>query len=66
MVMRSCILQHWSACPLRGLKPCAYQDPETSTETEPELCLSVSCEIMGQQWPASGAGALGAADLGMA
>ena len=34
------------------------------TETEPELCLSVSCGGMGQQWPATGA--LGAADLGMA
>ena len=29
-------------------------------------CLSVSCEGMGQQWPATGAGALGAADLGVA
>ena len=29
-------------------------------------CLSVSCRVMGQQWPATGAGALGAADLGMA
>ena len=36
------------------------------TETEPELCLSVSCGGTGQQWPAAGAGALGAADLGMA
>ena len=34
------------------------------TETEPELCLNVSCGGTGQQWPA--AGALGAADLGMA
>ena len=34
------------------------------TETEPELCLSVSCGGRGQQWPATGA--LGAADLGMA
>ena len=30
------------------------------------LCLSVSCRGAGQQWPATGAGALGAADLGMA
>ena len=36
------------------------------TETEPELCLSVSCEDKGQQWPATGAGALGAADLSTA
>ena len=34
------------------------------TETEPELCLIVSREDTGQQQPA--AGALGAADLGMA
>ena len=34
------------------------------TETEPEQCLSVSCEGTGDQWPA--AGALGAADLCMA
>ena len=46
-------------------KPCVHQDPET-TESEPELCLSVSCEGMGQQWPAAGAEALGPADLGMA
>ena len=36
------------------------------TETEPDLPLNVSCGGMGQQWPATGAGALGAADLGMA
>ena len=29
-------------------------------------CLSVSCRGTGQQWSAAGAGALGAADLGMA
>ena len=40
--------------------------PCEPTETEPELCLSVSCRGTGQQWPAAGAGALGAADLGMA
>ena len=34
------------------------------TETESELCLSVSCEGAGQDWPASGV--LGAANLGMA
>ena len=28
-------------------------------------CLSVSCEGMGQQWPATGAEAMGAADLGV-
>ena len=40
--------------------------PGDPTETEPELCLSVSCGGTGQQWPAAGAGDLGAADLGMA
>ena len=40
--------------------------PRDLTETEPEVCLSVSCEGMCQQWPALGVGALGAADLGMA
>ena len=40
--------------------------PRDPTETEPELCLSVSCEDAYQQWPATGVGALGAADLGMA
>ena len=51
---------------LRGLKQtlCALgpRDPEPETE----LCLSVSCKGTGQQWPAIGAGALSAADLGMA
>ena len=47
---------------LRGLKQTLYA-PRDPTETEPELCLSVSCEGMGQQWPATGAGALGPADL---
>ena len=40
--------------------------PRDPTETEPELCLSVSFRVKGHQWPATGAGALGAADLGMA
>ena len=34
-----------------------------STETERELCLSISYGGIGQQWPAAGAGVLGAADL---
>ena len=46
-------------------KPCVHQDPETS-QTEPGLCLRVSCRGTGQQWPATGAGALVAADLGHA
>ena len=40
--------------------------PRDPTETETELCLSISCGTTGQQWPATGAGALGAADLGVA
>ena len=44
-------------------KPCVNHDPETP-ETESDLCLSVSCRGTGQQWPAKGAGALAAADLG--
>ena len=52
---------------LRGLKHtlCA-PGPRDPTETEPELCLSVTCRGPGQQRPAAGAGALGAADLGVA
>ena len=41
-------------------------EPRDPTETEPDLPLSVSCRGMGQQWPVTGAGALGAADLGVA
>ena len=42
--------------------------PETreATETEPDLCLNVSCRSTGQQWPAAAVRALGAADLGTA
>ena len=40
--------------------------PRDPTETETELCLSVSCGGTGQKWPAAGEGALGARDLGMA
>ena len=40
--------------------------PRDPTEIETELCLSVSCGGSGQQWSAAGAGALGAADLGVA
>ena len=52
---------------LRGLKYtfCA-PGPRDPIEIETELCLSVSWEGTTQQWPAAGAGALGAVDLGMA
>ena len=39
--------------------------PRDSEDTKSELCLSVFCKGMGQQWSAARAGALGAADLGM-
>ena len=42
---------------------CAPGDP---TETEPDLPFSVTCWGTGQQWPATGAGALSAAELGVA
>ena len=52
---------------LGGLKQtlCA-PGPRDLTEAEAELCLSVSCVGMDQQWTAAGAAALGAVDLGMA
>ena len=39
--------------------------PRDHTETETELCLSVSCGGTGQQWAAAEARALGAVDLDM-
>ena len=52
---------------LRGLKQTlCTPGPKDPTETETELCLSVSCGGTGQQWPAAGAGELGAADVDMA
>ena len=52
---------------VRRLKQSLYAPgPRDPTETEIELCLSVSCEGTGQQWTATGVGTLGAADLGMA
>ena len=52
---------------LRGLKQTLYAPgPVDPTETETKLCVSASCGGTGQQWTAAGAGALGAADLGMA
>ena len=40
--------------------------PRNPSEIETELFLSISCGGTGQQWTATGTGALGAADLGMA
>ena len=39
--------------------------PRDPTETETELCMSISCGDTGQQWTATGTGALGVADLGV-
>ena len=51
---------------LRGLKQTLYTPGlRNPTETETELCLSISCGGMGQPWTAAGTGALGAADSGM-
>ena len=46
-------------------EPCT-PGPRDPTETEPELCLSVSFRGMGQQWTAAEAGALSVVELGMA
>ena len=52
---------------LRGLKhTLCTSGPRGPAETERDMCVSVSCGGVGQQWPAAGAGALGAVDLGMA
>ena len=50
----------------RALTNLCTSGPRDPSETEPELCLSVFCKDMDQQWPAAGAGALGAVNLGMA
>ena len=39
--------------------------PRDPTETEPDLCLSVSCGGVGQKWTATGTGALDTEDLGI-
>ena len=43
-------------------KPCEHQVPETPQRPS-QTCVWVFCGITGQQWPATGAGALGEADL---
>ena len=40
--------------------------PRDPTEAETELCLSISCGSIGQQWVTTGKEALDAEDLGMA
>ena len=51
---------------LRGLKQTlCTPGPRDPTDTETELCLSVFCGDMGQQWIAAGPGTLGEADLGI-
>ena len=52
---------------LRSLKQTSCTPgPRDPTETETELCVSISCGGTGQQWTASASGALEAVDLGMA
>ena len=52
---------------LSGLKQTLWAPgPRDPTETETELCLSVSCGGMGQQWTDARAGAMGAVDLDVA
>ena len=51
-------------CSVGSNKACGHQDPETPQRLR-QNCLSVSCGGMGQQWTATGAGALGVVDLGM-
>ena len=71
-VFLSCPLSASSQTPfppekLRGLKQtlCA-PEPRDPTETGADLCLSISYGGTGQQWTATGTGALGEEDLGMA
>ena len=52
---------------LRGLKQTlCTPGPRDPTETETELCLSVSCGGVGHWWTVARAGALGATEMGMA
>ena len=59
------LTQDWGNRFLEGTKKtlCA-PGPRDPTDTEPELCFSVSCRGTGHLWPATGTGALGAGDLG--
>ena len=53
-------------CPHLSVKtfcPPGHRDPTTGWVRRAFQCLSVSCRGMGQQWPATGPGALAAADL---
>ena len=51
----------------RGLRhTLCVPGPRDPTETETELCLSVSCRGTGQHWTAAEVGALDAVDLDMA
>ena len=52
---------------LRALKQTLWAPgPRGPTETETELCLSVSCGGVGHWWTVARAGALGATEMGMA
>ena len=61
------LTQDWGNRLLEGTnKTVCAPGPRDSRETEPELCLSVSCKGMGDQWTTAGAEVLGAVYLGMA
>ena len=46
------------------IKPHSHQRPHRDRANPAFGCLSVSCGVTGQQWPAAGTGPLTAADLG--
>ena len=51
---------------LKGLKyTLCTTGPRDPTETETELCVSVSCGGMGKQWPVTGAGGTECSSVGM-
>ena len=61
------LTQDWGNRLLEGTnRTLCTPTPRDLKKTELELCLSVSCTGISQQWTAAGAGALGAVDLRMA
>ena len=55
MVGRAKLLLESKPIPTRGglKQTLCTPEPRDPTETEPDLCLSVSCRDLGQQWPAA-------------
>ena len=71
--VRSCGTLCWSSCEeiphaqgRRAQTNLRAPGPRDPTETERELCLSISCGGTGERWTAARTRALEAADLGMA